>query len=52
MDLTRGVDVAVTAVMKDFERRSKRAQSSEDTAHAGNPLFEWCLWIGGRSPMR
>lgn len=31
-DLRRGVDIAVTAVVKEFERRSKKAQPSEDFA--------------------
>jgi chaperonin GroEL len=32
MDLKRGIDIAVTAVVKDVERRSKKVQSSEEIA--------------------
>jgi chaperonin GroEL len=35
MDLKRGIDVAVTAVVKDIERRSKKVQSSEEIAQIG-----------------
>jgi chaperonin GroEL len=35
MDLKRGVDVAVTAVVKDIERRAKKVQSSEEIAQVG-----------------
>lgn len=35
MDLKRGVDIAVTAVVKDVERRSKKVQSSEEIAQVG-----------------
>src|SRR6267154_288230 len=32
MDLKRGIDIAVTAVVKDVERRAKKVQSSEEIA--------------------
>ena len=32
MDLKRGIDIAVTAVVKDIERRAKKVQSSEEIA--------------------
>src|SRR5246127_3495159 len=32
MDLKRGIDLAVTAVVKDIERRAKKVQSSEEIA--------------------
>jgi chaperonin GroEL len=35
MDLKRGVDVAVTAVVKDIERRAKKVQSSEEIGQIG-----------------
>jgi chaperonin GroEL len=35
MDLKRGIDVAVTAVVKDIERRAKKVQSSEEIAQVG-----------------
>jgi co-chaperonin GroES (HSP10) len=35
MDLKRGIDVAVTAVVKDIERRAKKVQSSEEIAQIG-----------------
>src|SRR5208282_2435702 len=35
MDLKRGIDIAVTAVVKDIERRSKKVQTSEEIAQVG-----------------
>jgi chaperonin GroEL len=35
MDLKRGVDIAVAAVVKDIERRAKKVQSSEEIAQVG-----------------
>src|ERR1700739_744762 len=35
MDLKRGIDIAVSAVVKDFERRAKKVQSSEEIAQIG-----------------
>ena len=35
MDLKRGVDIAVAAVVKDVERRAKKVQSSEEIAQVG-----------------
>ncbi len=35
MDLKRGIDIAVTAVVKDLERRAKKVQSSEEIAQVG-----------------
>ena len=35
MDLKRGIDIAVAAVVKDIERRSKKVQSSEEIAQVG-----------------
>jgi chaperonin GroEL len=35
MDLKRGVDIAVTAVVKDIEHRTKKVQSSEEIAQIG-----------------
>jgi chaperonin GroEL len=35
MDLKRGIDIAVTAVVKDLERRAKKVQSSEEIAQIG-----------------
>jgi chaperonin GroEL len=32
MDLKRGIDIAVTAVVKDIERRAKKVQSAEEIA--------------------
>jgi chaperonin GroEL len=36
MDLKRGIDIAVTAVVKDIERRAKKVQSSEEIAQIGS----------------
>jgi len=35
MDLKRGIDTAVAAVVKDIERRAKKVQSSEEIAQIG-----------------
>ncbi len=35
MDLKRGIDIAVAAVVKDTERRAKKVQSSEEIAQIG-----------------
>jgi len=35
MDLKRGIDIAVTAVVKDIERRAKKVQSSDEIAQIG-----------------
>ena len=35
MDLKRGIDIAVAAVVKDVERRSKKVHSSEEIAQVG-----------------
>ncbi len=35
MDLKRGIDIAVAAVVKDIERRSKKVQTSEEIAQIG-----------------
>ena len=35
MDLKRGIDIAVMAVVKDIERRAKKVQSSEEIAQVG-----------------
>ena len=35
MDLTRGIDIAAAAVVKDIERRAKKVQSSEEIAQVG-----------------
>jgi chaperonin GroEL len=35
MDLKRGIDIAVTAVVKDIEQRAKKVQSSEEIAQIG-----------------
>jgi chaperonin GroEL len=35
MDLKRGIDIAVTAVVKDIEKRAKKVQSSEEIGQIG-----------------
>jgi chaperonin GroEL len=35
MDLKRGIDIAVTAVLKDIEKRSKKVSSSAEVAQVG-----------------
>ena len=35
MDLKRGIDIAVNAVVKDIEKRAKKVQSSEEIAQIG-----------------
>ena len=35
MDLKRGIDIAVTAIVKDIEKRAKKVQTSEEIAQVG-----------------
>ena len=46
MDLKRGIDIAVTAVVKDIERRSKKVQSSEEIAQIGTVAANGDMAIG------
>jgi chaperonin GroEL len=46
MDLKRGIDIAVTAVVKDIERRSKKVQSSEEIAQIGTVAANGDVSIG------
>ena len=46
MDLKRGIDIAVTAVVKDIDRRSKKVQSSEEIAQIGTIASNGDLTIG------
>src|SRR5882757_3861534 len=39
MDLKRGIDIAVAAVVKDIEKRAKKVGSSSEIAQAGKPLL-------------
>src|SRR6202521_2766027 len=46
MDLKRGIDIAVTAVVKDIERRAKKVQSSEEIAQIGTIASNGDVSIG------
>src|SRR6202165_61833 len=46
MDLKRGVDIAVTAVVKDIAHRSKKVQSSEEIAQIGTVASNGDHFIG------
>src|ERR1700688_2602377 len=46
MDLKRGIDIAVTAVVKDIEKRSKKVKSSEEIAQIGTIAATGDLCIG------
>ncbi|SDR27552.1 chaperonin GroEL [Rhizobiales bacterium GAS191] len=46
MDLKRGIDIAVTAVVKDIERRAKKVQSSEEIAQIGTVASNGDLSVG------
>jgi chaperonin GroEL len=46
MDLKRGVDIAVIAVVKDIERRAKKVQSSEEIAQIGTIASNGDIAIG------
>jgi len=46
MDLKRGIDIAVSAVVKDIARRSKKVQSSEEIAQIGTVASNGDLSIG------
>jgi chaperonin GroEL len=47
MDLKRGVDLAVTAVVKNLEKRSKKVSSSEEIAQVGTISANGDVEIGG-----
>ena len=47
MDLKRGVDTAVTAVVKNLEKRSKKVSSSEEIAQVGTISANGDVEIGG-----
>src|SRR4051794_33193762 len=40
MDLKRGIDIAVSAVVKDIEARAKKVKSSEEIAQVGTIFVE------------
>src|SRR6202165_3698728 len=46
MDLKRGIDIAVTAVVKDIAHRSKKVQSSEEIAQIGTVASNGDHFIG------
>src|SRR5271154_3601190 len=46
MDLKRGIDIAVAAVVKDIEKRSKKVQSSDEIAQIGTIAANGDLSIG------
>jgi len=46
MDLKRGINIAVSAVVKDIARRSKKVQSSEEIAQIGTVASNGDLSIG------
>ena len=46
MDLKRGIEIAVTAVVKDIARRSKKVQTSEEIAQIGTVAANGDLSIG------
>ena len=50
MDLKRGIDIAVTAVVKDIERRAKKVQSSEEIAQIGTVAANGDKAMGKMSP--
>ena len=52
MDLKRGIDIAVAAVVKDIERRAKKVQSSEEIAQIGTVAANGDKTIGKMIPMR
>ena len=41
MDLKRGIDLAVAAVVKDIEGRAKKVESSEEIAQVGTICGQW-----------
>src|SRR6202522_209078 len=46
MDLKRGIDIAVTAVVKDIEKRAKKVQSYDEIAQIGNIAADGDKTIG------
>ena len=41
MDLKRGIDLAVEAVVADLKKNSKKVSSNEEIAQVGNDLGQW-----------
>ena len=41
MDLKRGIDIAVAAVVKDIEKRAKKVNSSAEVAQVGTISVQW-----------
>ncbi len=41
MDLKRGIEIAVKAVIKDIEKRAKPVASSSEVAQVGHHLRQW-----------
>src|SRR5438552_17005782 len=49
MDLKRGIDIAVTAVVKDLEKRAKPVASSSEVAQVGTIAADGASAIGKRT---
>src|SRR5919198_3591236 len=50
MDLKRGIDIAVGAVVKDLEKRAKKVGSSAEIAQVGSIAANGEKMIGGKIP--
>jgi len=50
MDLKRGVDMAVDAVVKDIQKRSKKVSTNDEIAQVGTISPMATLRSGGCSP--
>src|SRR6202162_5366086 len=51
MDLKRGIDLAVAAVVKDIERRAKKVQSSEEIGQVGTISANGDKTVGKMTPL-
>jgi len=50
MDLRRGVDMAVAAVVKDIQKRSKKVSTNDEIAQVGTISANGDTEIAGCSP--
>src|ERR1700693_5154027 len=51
MDLKRGIDLAVAAVVRDIEKRSKKVQSSEEIGQVGTISANGDKTVGKMTPL-
>jgi chaperonin GroEL len=52
MDLKRGVDMAVDAVVKDIEKRSKKVSTNDEIAQVSTAVENQATWRRDSGPVR